>query len=370
MKQAPRETVCVELGTRSYDIVIGHGILDDVGASVGTVARGRQIGIVSDSTVWALHGERVAARLRDAGFEVVPAFVQPGEQHKNLDSIAAILDAFLDARFERSSTIVALGGGVVGDMAGFAASILLRGVQFVQVPTTIVSQVDASVGGKTGVDHRRGKNLIGAFHQPALVLIDTDTLSTLPDRDVLAGLAEVVKHAIIRDPHLFSELEKSLDAFARREAAPEDWVRLIARNCQIKAEVVSEDERESGLRAILNYGHTAGHAVESLGGYERYRHGEAILYGMRIAGAIAEKRGMWSEAERARHDSLIDRINREPAPTDMTPASVWDVMRSDKKAHSGAIRFVLPERIGEVKLVDDVTPEMFKAAWDAAIGSA
>ena len=293
-----------------------------------------------------------------------------GEQHKTLDAVAGLLDTFLDARFDRHSTLVALGGGVVGDLAGFAAAVLLRGVRFVQVPTTIVAQVDASVGGKTGVDHPRGKNLIGAFHQPSLVAIDVATLRTLPEREVRAGLAEVVKHAVIRDAELFGHLEAELPKYAERSASAPAWVALIAANCRIKAEVVAKDERESGLREILNYGHTTGHAVEAIGRYERYRHGEAVLFGMRVAGSLARHRGMWAADAERRQQRLIDVLSVAGSPTDMPLDLVWQYMGSDKKARAGAIRFVLPRRIGEATVVSDVSRAEFDRAWAEALSDA
>jgi 3-dehydroquinate synthase len=301
---------------------------------------------------------------------VTKAVIPAGEQNKTLDAVAGLLDTFLDARFDRHSTLVALGGGVVGDLAGFAAAILLRGVRFVQVPTTIVAQVDASVGGKTGVDHPRGKNLIGAFHQPSLVAIDVATLRTLPEREVRAGLAEVVKHAVIRDADLFAHLEAELPNYAERSASAPAWVALISANCRIKAEVVAKDERESGLREILNYGHTTGHAVEAIGRYERYRHGEAVLFGMRVAGSLARSRGMWAADAERRQQRLIDVLSVAGPPTDMPLDLVWQYMGSDKKARAGTIRFVLPRRIGEATVVSDVSRAEFDRAWAEALSDA
>jgi len=365
------QTIMVALGPRSYPIIVGHAILPDFGKTLAPRLRGRRIGLVSDECVWSHYGEGVIGSLTEAGFSVTHATIPLGEQHKTLETVSGLLDVFLDARFDRQSTIVALGGGVVGDIAGFAAAILLRGVGFVQVPTTVVAQVDASVGGKTGVDHPRGKNLIGAFYQPSLVYIDVGTLATLPERELRAGLAEVVKHAVIRDPDLFAHLETDLPRYAAAGATSEAWVRLIAENCRIKAEVVAKDERESGLRAILNYGHTAGHAIEALGDFDRYRHGEAVLLGMRIAGALAQGRGMWSAEDRKRQDALLDLLTAVEPPTDFPVDAVWDLMRSDKKVRAGTIRFVLPSRIGEVALVDDISRGEFESAWaDALTGSA
>jgi len=362
-----RTELSVPLGDRTYPIVVGWGILDGLGDRLRPVLPGKKIALVTDTEVGPRYADRVSTSLERAGFHVTEVRLPAGEQHKHLDTIERILDSCLEARFDRQSAIVALGGGVVGDMAGFAAAILLRGVRFIQVPTTIVAQVDASVGGKTGVDHRRGKNLIGAFHQPSLVYIDVGTLGTLPERERIAGLAEVVKHAIIRDTDMFSTLESTIDRFADFTAPEEDWVTLISRNCAIKAEIVSQDERELGLRAILNYGHTAGHAIETLGNYDRYRHGEAVLLGMLVAGEIALDRGMISHGDYVRHNALIERILRVPLPTDYPVDTVWERMLSDKKARDGVLAFVLPTRIGEVSIARDVTPDEFSAAWEHAM---
>jgi len=362
------DCVIVALDARSYPILVGNSILSEFGSALAPYVTGKQIGIVSDQTVRALHGEMVTKSLSDAGYAVVEAIIPPGEQHKTLTTLSRVLDVFLDARFDRQSAIVALGGGVVGDIAGFAAAVLLRGVRLVQIPTTVVAQVDASFGGKTGVDHPRGKNLIGAFHQPSLVYIDVATLRTLPERELKAGLAEVVKHAVIRDADLFAHLEAELLRYASGSASPEAWVDLIARNCRIKAEVVAKDERESGLRAILNYGHTTGHAVEALGEYERYRHGEAVLFGMRVAGVLARRRGMWPEQDERRQRRLVEMLITVDPPADLPVDLVWDHMLSDKKVRAGAIRFILPTQIGDVTIVDDVSRSEFRVAWDEAIG--
>jgi len=361
------EEITVSLGERSYPIIVGYGLLDSFGAALTRVARGRRVGLVSDEVVWSYYGDRVVRSLDVVGFHVTRAIIPAGEEQKTLATASSIVDTFLDARLDRLSTVVALGGGVVGDVAGFASAILLRGVRIAHVPTTVIAQVDASIGGKTGVNHRRGKNLIGAFHQPSLVAIDVGTLATLPRGELAAGLAEVVKHAVIRDPALFEHLEGELGRYAAFEATPEAWVRLMAANCRIKAEVVRLDERETHLRAILNYGHTAGHAIEVLGDYARYRHGEATLFGMRVAGALATRRGMWSADDERRQNALIDQLLLVQPPTDFTVDAVWDAMRSDKKAREGALRFVLPTGIGNAVVAGDVSREEFATAWARAI---
>ena len=358
----------VALGERSYPILIGHGNFASLGGEVARVARGRRVGLVSDTNVSRLYGEIARTSLESAGLDVTSVTIPAGEEHKTLDTVSTILDALLEARLDRHSVVVALGGGVVGDMAGFAAAILLRGVDCVQVPTTIVAQVDSSVGGKTGVDHAVGKNLIGAFHQPRLVLIDTNLLRTLPDRELKGGMAEVIKHAIIRDSALFTHLEESLPRFLIGNAEPSEWIDLITTNCRIKAGVVAEDERESGLREILNCGHTVGHAVEVLGGFQRYRHGEGVAFGMLVEARIALSRGLVTPGEVQRLETLTALIMPEDRPVDMIPAEVWDVMGSDKKARDGRIRFAVPRGTGDCIVVDDISENEFQTAWSGAFG--
>ena len=264
--------------------------------------------LVSDEAVATRYLEPATASLRAAGFQVLEVVYAGGEGMKNLAGAEGILAKMIEAEFDRSAWITALGGGVVGDMAGFVAATYLRGIPYVQVPTTIVAQVDSSIGGKTGVNHALGKNLIGAFHQPRLVLVDTDALRSLPGREAVAGMAEVVKHALIRDEELFSFLEDRLEEVVAMQLDAEtlDW--LIARNVEIKAAVVSADEREGGLRAILNYGHTIGHAIEAATDYGRYKHGEAVILGLIGAGEIARREGTWTEEERRRQDALLERL--------------------------------------------------------------
>ncbi|HOT35930.1 MAG TPA: 3-dehydroquinate synthase [Candidatus Latescibacteria bacterium] len=364
---ARTETVEVPLGSRTYPVVIGSSMLCTLGKSVRRVTAGRLVGVVSDKTVWSLYGDQCSASLEAAGFRVVPKIIEPGEEHKTLHTVAGILDHFLAAGFDRESLVIGFGGGVAGDVAGFVAAICLRGLPFVQVPTTVVAQVDASVGGKTGVDHPLGKNLIGAFHQPSLVFVDTALLASLSERDLRAGLVEVLKHAVIRDPGLFDLLEASLDAFVAGTASADSWIDLVAANCRIKASVVGQDEKESGLRAILNYGHTAGHAIEKLGAYQRYRHGEAVGFGMMVAGRMACERGLWRSDELFRQRRILRRLLRIPPPTDMAPRDIWNAMKGDKKSLGGVLRFVMPRGIGDATVVSDVTEDEFAAAWAVTV---
>ena len=339
---------------RSYPIHVGHGILGDLGGYCADLGLGRRVAAVADGAVIDGCLRPAVESLRRAGFDTVEVRYDGGEAGKNLASLEEVLGQLIAAELDRGAWILAVGGGVVGDLAGFAAATYLRGIDFVQVPTTIVSQVDASVGGKTAVNHRLGKNMIGAFHQPRLVLIDTDSLHTLPRRERVGGMGEVVKHAVIGDPELFTFLEEHLEAIVDLEIAADqlDW--LIARNVEIKAEVVAGDEREGGLRAILNYGHTIGHAVEAATEYAVYSHGQAVALGMLAAGHIAAERGLWPAADRQRQDDLLRRLGVAGGLARVPAERIVERTRADKKRSDGQLRFVLPRRLGEVMVVDDV----------------
>ena len=367
------ETVTVDLGERSYPIQIGHGILDALGPAYVERGLGKTAAIVTNPTVAKRYLEPVRESLTRAGVSVCVVTMPDGEAHKTLETASSLYGDLIQLGLDRGSCVVALGGGVVGDTAGFLAATYQRGIDYVQVPTTIVSQVDASVGGKTAVDHPLGKNMIGAFHQPRLVFIDTETLATLPERELRAGMAEVIKHGLIRDPDLVTFLEENLDAVVDLEIEPDrlDW--LIAQNCRIKAGVVTADETEKGLREILNYGHTVGHAVEVMTNYDTYKHGEAVGLAMIAAGKIALDRGMWTAEEYDRQQGLLQRIGIPKGAKDLPSADLIDRMGRDKKARSGVIRFVLPETIGKVVSCDEVTREEMVAgirAMQEASGSA
>jgi len=341
-------------GGRAYAIHVGHGNLADLGAHCRALGLGKRVAAVADAAVLDGCLRPAAASLARAGFEVVEVRYDGGEAGKTLASLEAVHGELIAAELDRGAWILAVGGGVVGDLAGFAAATYQRGIDFVQVPTTIVAQVDASVGGKTAVNHRLGKNMIGAFHQPRLVLIDTDSLRTLPRPERVGGMGEVVKHAVIGDAGMFAFLEEHLEAVVDLEIDADqlDW--LIARNVEIKAEVVAGDEREQGLRAILNYGHTIGHAVEAATDYSAYSHGEAVVLGMLAAGHIAAGRGLWPEAERRRQDALLGRLGVPGGLSRVSGAAIAERTRADKKRRGGHLRFVLPRRLGEVTLVDEV----------------
>jgi len=341
------DKVTVELGDRSYDIHIGSGISGGIGAALEGLGFSRKIALVSNPTVFGLYGEAVMSSLSAAGFEIEKIILPDGEEHKNLGSAEKIFTDMLRARLDRRSALIALGGGVIGDITGFAASAYMRGIDFIQIPTTLLAQVDSSVGGKTGVNHALGKNMIGTFWQPRLVWIDIDTLRTLPKREVLAGLAEVIKYGIIWDREFFDFLKKNRDAILNLEKGA--ITHIIKRSCEIKAEVVSKDERESGLRAILNFGHTIGHAIETATDYKAYLHGEAVSLGMIAETELAMLAGMIGSDETETVEELIEAFG---LPSRVTIGFGTDhfleAMKLDKKAVSGNLKFVLPETIGRV----------------------
>jgi 3-dehydroquinate synthase len=354
-------TVRVALGGRSYSIRIGGGLIDGLGPDCARLALGRRCAIVSDTHVAPLLGDRAQRSLAAAGFDPVFITLPAGEKTKSLTHLAACYRQFAAHRLERRSFVVALGGGVVGDLAGFAAATYLRGLDFVQVPTTLLAQVDSSVGGKVGVNLPAGKNLVGAFHQPRLVLCDLDTLATLPPRELRAGLAEVIKYGIICDAALFRRLERDLDALLRIDPAP--LAAVVARCCQIKADVVGQDETETGRRAILNFGHTIGHALEAIAGYGRYLHGEAIAIGQTAAAALSVRLSGFPGADAGRIRRLFDRAGL-PTTVRLAPAQVERLlaaMRLDKKVSGGEVRFVLARRIGEVIHGQPVDPTLIPA---------
>lgn len=352
-------TTRVELGENSYEIAIAKDGLAAIGESLGSLNLGKKILIVSNPDIYEHYGEIVAKSLHSAGFEVCTHLIPAGEQYKHLESIQRVYDTALENRLERSSTMLALGGGVIGDMTGFAAATWLRGINFVQVPTTLLAMVDASVGGKTGVNHPQGKNLIGAFYQPKFVLIDPTVLKTLPVREFRAGMAEVIKYGVIWDADLFTKLEVAAEIDSYETIDPDLLDLILERSCRAKAEVVSQDERESGLRAILNYGHTLGHAVESLTHYETFVHGEGVAIGMALAGAIAVKMDLWTAAETQRQDALIKKAGLPTeCPRDLKIDAILNTLQSDKKVKAGKVRFILPTAIGEVIITDQVSAEL------------
>lgn len=344
-------TLRVELGTRSYPIVIGTGLLSQRGV-LDAHLRHRDVLVVSNETVAPIYLEPVKALL--TGSRVTAAVLPDGEQHKTMATVNHVLDALVAARYGRDCVLVALGGGVVGDIAGFAASIYQRGVDFIQVPTTLLAQVDSAVGGKTGVNHPGGKNLLGAFHQPLCVLADTDTLHTLPDRELAAGLAEVVKYGLIADADLFAWLEQQAEALLRRDPAALGHV--IRRSCELKAEIVGQDEHERGRRALLNLGHTFGHAIELQAGYGEWLHGEAVAAGTCMAAEFSARVGTLDPAAVDRIRQLFRRLQLPVRPPPAEPGQFLAAMGMDKKVVGGQIRLVLLDEIGSARITGDYAP--------------
>jgi len=355
----------VALEQQPYAVMIEAGGLDRLGQRLSDagVRSGRKVLVVSNPDVATPYGERCLTSLRQAGFDAHLLVLEAGEDRKTLASISLIHDAAFAQRLERSSLMVALGGGVVGDMTGFAAATWLRGIGVVQVPTTLLAMVDASIGGKTGVNHPGGKNLIGAFHQPQLVLIDPDSLATLPEREFRAGMAEVIKYGVIGDAELFRELEAAGERLASMRTLPAPLLqRILERSAAAKARVVAADEREGGLRAILNYGHTLGHVVETLCGYGTYLHGEAVAIGMVAAGELALELGLWSAEDQVRQRSVIAAAGLPGRWPELDNAAVLECLQGDKKVRDGCVRFVLPTSLGSVEILSDVSGEQVVAA--------
>ena len=344
----------VSLAQRSYPICIGEGILADIGSSLTDISFPHQVAVVSNPTVADLYAPAIEQSLRQAGFDPRLILVPDGEDFKNLDTLQTIYDRLIEHRFDRGCGLLALGGGVIGDMAGFAAATFLRGIPCVQVPTTLLSQVDSSVGGKTAVNHPRGKNLIGAFYQPQLVVIDVNTLTTLNPREVAAGIAEVIKYGVIRDADFFTWMEENRQLLQRRD--PDSLVYAIKKSCQIKADIVEVDERESSIRAHLNFGHTFGHAIENLAGYGQWKHGEAVSVGMVVAAKIAHYKKLCSIAEVNRIEALLRSFELPVEPPDFGLEAFVEAMQRDKKVKQGALTMVLNKGIGDVVLerIDDV----------------
>jgi len=317
------------------------------------LAVGSRVALMSAASIMRFHGKTVADSLGEAGFNVTTVDLPEGEAAKTLAVAERCWDALLEAGLDRTSTVVALGGGAVGDVAGFVAGTYMRGVNFVQCPTTVLAQVDASSGGKTAINHPRGKNMIGVFHQPRLVLIDTFTLATLPERDFRSGLAEVVKHGIVLDAAYFEDLETSTAPLLAREETTLE--RIIGGSCHLKARVVEQDEREAALRAVLNYGHTIGHALEAAGGFTRWTHGEAVSLGIVAEARLAERRGLATGATADRQERLLDRLGLPVRLSGVDADAVVAAIRHDKKARDGQVPFVLAPAIGAFRLVHDVT---------------
>ncbi len=347
------QTLTVDLGDRSYPIHIGQGIISSADLILPHIRR-KQVAVVSNTTVAPLYLEKLAGPLRAQGVSVLSVVLPDGEQYKNGATLNTIYDALLGNRCERSTTLIALGGGVVGDMTGYAAATFLRGVPFIQIPTTLLAQVDSSVGGKTGINHPLGKNMIGAFYQPQLVLADTDTLNTLPDRELSAGLAEIIKYGLIRDLEFLDWLETNMAALRARD--PVALAYAIQRSCACKSAIVSADERESGERALLNLGHTFGHAIENGMGYGVWLHGEAVAAGTMMAADLSRRMGWLRQEEVQRIEQLFKAAHLPTTPPALGANKYLDLMGLDKKVADGVIRLILLQGLGQAVMTSDYSP--------------
>jgi 3-dehydroquinate synthase len=342
------KTLTVNLGERSYPIYVGQDILSRAGEFLRMAGLPGRVAVVTNPIVAEFYLDRVSQSLNHAGFEVTPVLIPNGEEHKSHASLTTIYDSLVNARLERKSCVLALGGGVIGDIAGFAAATYLRGVPYVQIPTTLLAQVDSSVGGKTGINHQHGKNLIGAFYQPRLVLIDVDALTTLPPRELIAGLAEVIKYGIIEDAELFHLLENKVDRLIGLDR--ELLIQVVTTSCAIKARVVEQDEREDDYRAVLNFGHTVGHALEAATEYREFLHGEAVAIGMVKAAAISSRYGFCDQRSLGRIRGLIEKAGLPAGlPENVTAASLISAMEIDKKSAGGKIKFVVCAGVGQAR---------------------
>ena len=363
-----RKTVTVDLGPRSYDITVGPGVLGELVPTLEAMGPISGVVVVTETTVSELLGPRVMRLLKNCGLPVGYAAFPAGEVNKTLGTYHDLMDQVFAVTppIDRNTVIVALGGGVPGDVAGFVAATALRGLRWIQCPTTLLAAVDASVGGKTAVDHPTGKNLIGAFHQPRAVVIDVEALGSLPPAEMGNGLAECVKHGVIRDPKLLEFIDThSRDILARHDGVLTD---LIARNVAIKAAVVAADERESGQRAHLNFGHTIGHAIERSVGYDQMPHGQAVSLGMAAACQMAVGRKMITQADAEAVTALLTKLDLPTQHPDLIPGQLWDIMQRDKKTQGGRVRMVLPTALGEVTIIDDVSAEEVADAVGALRG--
>ena len=358
--------VDVNLGSRSYRIVVASGALQSVGERLRELRLGSRAALVSDGAVMRLYGKTVVASLESAGFTVTTIDVPEGEAAKTLAVAEHCWDRLLTAGLDRTSTVLALGGGAVGDVAGFAAATYMRGVNFIQLPTTVLAQVDASIGGKTAIDHPLGKNMIGAFHQPRLVVVDPAVARTLPDREFRSGLAEIVKHGIVLDADYFAELERDLAPLAARDLGVLE--RIIGGSCRLKASVVERDEREAELRHVLNYGHTIGHALEAATGYTRYAHGEAVSLGIVAEARLARRLGIADDETTTRQERMLETLGLPVRAPSIDVEPIVSAMARDKKAKDGRVPFVLAPRIGAFRIVYDVPTSDIRAVI-ASLGS-
>jgi 3-dehydroquinate synthase len=361
------ERIRVDLGERSYDITISSGILSDLGTALKEFRFSKKAAIISNPTVYNLYGMTVLESLKEADFEPSVILIPDGEEYKDYLWSYYILTELLRLKLDRRSCLIALGGGVIGDITGLVASLYMRGIDFIQVPTTLLAQVDSSVGGKTGVNHHLGKNMIGTFYQPRLVRIDIDTLKTLPQREFLCGIAEIIKYGVIWDEGLFNFLREKREEILSQDNDALKFI--IKRSCEIKAEVVSRDEREAGLRAILNFGHTVGHAIETLTGYRSYLHGEAVSIGMVAEARLAAILGITDREVATALSSLLSSYGLPVSiPPDIKDSDILSTMEIDKKALAGRLRFILPERIGKVRIEEVTDSDRIKKSLICSTG--
>ena len=361
-----KNKILVPLKDSSYEVTIKPGIINHIGEELKQIGikNERKILVVSNKEISNLFGEELLKNLKIHNFNAEIFHIKAGESHKNLASLNDIYNAAFEIGLERNSLMIALGGGIVGDVTGLAAATWLRGLEYIQIPTTLLSMVDSSVGGKTAINHPKGKNLIGAFHQPKAVFIDPETLITLPKREFKAGMAEVIKYGVIKDKVLFEFLESDKNRDKILRLNNESLIRIINDSIKTKAYIVSEDEKENGIRAILNYGHSFGHVIENLCGYGEYLHGEAISIGMKIAGDIATEKSLWSNEHSLRQNILIESYGLPTQTPKIKKNEVIKILMGDKKVRDGKMRFILPKEIGNVEIYNDIEDSQFLKYFD------
>ena len=356
-----KSKILVPLGKKSYEVTIEAGIRNKINEELLKIGvkNNRKILVISNKEISDLYIEEFLKNLKDNNYQVQIFLIKAGELHKNLETLIEIYNFAFEFGLDRNSLIIALGGGIVGDITGLAAATWLRGIEYIQIPTTLLSMVDSSVGGKTAVNHPKGKNLIGAFHQPKAVFIDPETLKTLPKREFNAGMAEVIKYGVIKDKELFEFLENEKNKNKLINLENECLIKIINSSIKTKSHIVSKDEQEHGVRAILNYGHSFGHVIENLCGYGEFLHGEAISIGMKIAGGIALEKGLWSNEEFIRQDNLLKSYSLPTKIPKINKKEVITILMGDKKVRDGKMRFILPKGIGEVDIYDDIVDSLF-----------
>ena len=361
-----KNQILVPLSNNSYEVKIKQGIIKRIGEELNRIGinKDRKILIVSNKEISNLFGKKILSNLKKYNFHAEIFNIKAGESYKNLESLRNIYNAAFEIGLDRNSLMIALGGGIVGDVTGFAAATWLRGIEYLQIPTTLLSMVDSSVGGKTAVNHPKGKNLIGAFHQPKAVFIDPETLVTLPTREFKAGMAEVIKYGIIKDKALFEYLEIKDNRDKILNLENESLIQIINNSIQTKAFIVSEDEKENGIRAILNYGHSFGHVIENLCGYGEYLHGEAISIGMKIAGDIAAEKNLWLKKDSLRQNNLIESYGLPTQTPKINKNKIMNILMGDKKVRDGKMRFILPREIGKVDIFNDIEESQFLKYFD------